>query len=58
MARINRSEAVANQLMAATPRTPARPYRQPPRQLPLLRVLRWMAGAVVVAAALHMMGVV
>ena len=50
MARINRSEAVANQLMAATPRTPARPYRQPPRQL---RVLRWMAGAVVVAAAIH-----
>ena len=53
MARINRSEAVANQLMAATPRASARPYRQPPRQLPLLRVLRWMAGAVVVAAALH-----
>ena len=50
MARINRSEAVANQLMAATPRTPARPYRQPPRQLPLLRVLRWIGGAVVVAA--------
>ena len=49
MARINRSEAVANQLMAATPRTPARPYRQPPRQLPLLL---WMAGAVV-AAAIH-----
>ena len=50
MARINRSEAVANQLMAATPRAPARPYRKPPRRLPLLR---WMAGAVVVAAALH-----
>ena len=52
MARINRSEAVANQLMAATPRTPARPYRQPPRQLPLLRVLRWIGGAVAVAASL------
>ena len=58
MARINRSEAVTNQLMAATPRAPARPYRKPPRRLPLLRVLRWMAGVVVVAAAIHMMGVV
>ena len=55
MARINRSEAVANQLMAATPRTPARPYRQPPCQLPLLR---WIGGAVVVAAALSWTGVV
>lgn len=53
MARPTRSEWQVNQLMAATPRANARPYHKPPRRLPLLRVLRWMAGAVVVAAALH-----
>lgn len=58
MARPTRSEWQVNQLMAATPRNPRRPYRQLPRQLPLLRVLRWMAGAVVVAASLSWTGVV
>lgn len=58
MARPTRSEWQVNQLMAATPRAPARPYRKPPRQLPLLRVLRWIGGAVVVAASLSWMGVV
>ena len=58
MARINRSEAVANQLMAATPRTPTRPYRQHKPRLPLSTVLRWMVGGAVVVAALSWMGVV
>ena len=51
MARINRSEAVANQQMASTPRTRPQPYIHRPT-LPLSRVLGLVAWIAVGTVAL------
>ena len=58
MARINRSEAVANRQLSATPAASLRrPYPAPRRSLPVMTVARYALGVVAVLAALSYVGV-
>ncbi len=52
MARPTRGEWQVNRQLAETPRSAPRPYRQPPRPLPLLRVLRWIGGSLLAVLVL------
>ena len=58
MARINRSEAVANRQLAATPAASLRrPYPAARRSLPVMTVARYAVGVVALLAGLSWAGV-